>query len=398
MENPHSTESSRALSELDLTVRARISASGGWMGFDDFMALALYTPGQGYYSGPARKFGAKGDFVTAPEISPLFGACLAQQIAAWMEAGQLDHLVEFGAGTGQLATQVLNELARLGCPPRRYSIIELSADLQARQRKTLETLAPHAAHKVQWLGEIPRDLKAIVFANELLDAMPVRLFAWDGEALFERGVALNTQQALQWSDRAASAEFKREVQDSLTLAGIESLADLPAPYISEVPQQAKAWMLTLADHLEEGCLLTFDYGFPGREFFHPQRHRGTLACHYQHRVGFDPFQHVGMQDITAHVDFTAINHAALQAGFTLGGFCSQARFLLSTGLLDRLSLQPIDETIAYAKQAHAVGKLLSEAEMGELFKAIAWVKSGDAPKKAKLLEASLAFEEGGRQL
>jgi SAM-dependent MidA family methyltransferase len=398
MENRHSTESSRSLSELDLTVRARIGACGGWMGFDEFMALALYAPGQGYYSGPSRKFGAKGDFVTAPEMSPLFGACLAQQIAVWMEVGHIDHLVEFGAGTGQLATQVLNELARLGRPPRRYSIIELSANLQARQLRTLETFAPHAVRDVEWLSEIPLGLKAIVFANELLDAMPVRLFAWDGETLFERGVEMDAQQALQWGNRPASVEFKREVQENLTLAGIESLADLPAPYISEVPQQAKAWMRTLADHLDEGCLLTLDYGFPGREFYHPQRQRGTLACHFQHRVSFDPFQHVGEQDITAHVDFSAVNHAAAQSGFELVGFCSQARFLLSTGLLERLSLQPIEETIAYAKQAHAVGKLLSEAEMGELFKAIAWVKSDDAQRRTKLIAASLAFEQGGRSL
>jgi SAM-dependent MidA family methyltransferase len=369
------------------------------MGFDEFMALALYSPGLGYYSGPARKFGARGDFVTAPEISPMFGACLAQQIAAWMEAAEITHLVEFGAGTGQLATQILNELGRLGITPSRYSIIELSANLRAQQQSTLETLCPQSAHLVEWLDHIPPKLKAVVFANELLDAMPVRLFAWDGEALFERGVCFDApRQSFAWENRSPSAEFKKTVQQSLMLAGIESLADLPAPYISEVHEQGRAWIATVAEQLETGCVLTLDYGFPAREYFHAQRDRGTLACHFRHQVGFDPFLHLGEQDITAHVDFTNVHHSANAAGLKLAGFCAQARFLMNTGILDRLSQQPMDQTLAYASQAHAVGKLLSEAEMGELFKAIAWVKASDSATQERLLNASFAFDPGGRSL
>jgi SAM-dependent MidA family methyltransferase len=369
------------------------------MGFDEFMALALYSPGLGYYSGPARKFGVHGDFVTAPEISPMFGACLAQQIAAWMEAAEITHLIEFGAGTGQLATQILNELGRLGITPSRYSIVELSANLRSQQQGTLETLSPQSAHLVDWLDHIPGGLRAIVFANELLDAMPVRLFVWDGEALFERGVGFDAhKQTFIWADRIASREFKKAVQESLMTAGIESLADLPAPYLSEIHEQGQAWVRTVAEQLESGCLLTLDYGFPAREYFHTQRDRGTLACHYQHRVGFDPFLHLGEQDITAHVDFTSIHRSAAASGLKLAGFCAQARFLMNTGVLDRLSQQPMDQTLAYASQAHAVGKLLSEAEMGELFKAIAWVKSSDPATQERLLNASFAFDPGGRSL
>ena len=369
------------------------------MGFDEFMALALYSPGVGYYSGPARKFGAHGDFVTAPEISPMFGACLAQQIAAWMEAADISHLIEFGAGTGQLATQILNELGRLGAPPTRYSIVELSANLRSQQQGTLETLSPQSVHLVDWLDHIPGDLRAIVFANELLDAMPVRLFAWDGEALFERGVSFDeTTQRFAWVNHLASQAFKKSVQEALMTAGIESLADLPSPYISEIHEQGQAWIRTVAEQLQTVGILTLDYGFPAREYFHEQRDRGTLACHYQHRVGFDPFIHLGEQDITAHVDFTGINHSAAEANLTLAGFCGQARFLMNTGILDRLKQQPMDQTLAYASQAHAVGKLLSEAEMGELFKAIAWVKAKDPQVLERLLNASFAFEPGGRRL
>jgi SAM-dependent MidA family methyltransferase len=369
------------------------------MGFDEFMALALYSPGLGYYSGPARKFGAHGDFVTAPEISPMFGACLAQQIAAWMEAAEITHLIEFGAGTGQLATQILNELERLGAQPSRYSIVELSANLKAQQQSTLGALSPQSASLVDWLEHIPSGLRAIVFANELLDAMPVRLFAWDGEQLFERGVCFDEQrQSFAWSDRIASSAFKKMVQQSLMTAGIESLADLPAPYISEIHEQGQAWIQTIAEQLDTGCVLTLDYGFPAREYFHAQRDRGTLACHHQHRVGFDPFIHLGAQDITAHVDFTSIHRSAAAAGLKLAGFCAQARFLMNTGVLDRLKQQPMDQTLAYASQAHAVGKLLSEAEMGELFKAIAWVKACDPATQERLLNASFAFDPGGRSL
>jgi SAM-dependent MidA family methyltransferase len=397
MESPHSTES--ATSVLTQRIRAALAVQGDWLGFDQFMALALYSPGLGYYSGPAQKFGAQGDFVTAPEISPMFGACLARQIGAWMEAGAISHLLEFGAGTGQLASQVLNELQRMGQAPTRYSIVELSANLRDQQQSTIAALAPHALERVEWLDHMPQGLRAVVFANEVLDAMPVKMFAWDGEQLFERGVAFNeAQQAFEWCNRPASSGFTQEVKQSLTLAGIESLADLPVPYVSEIHEQGKAWIKTVAEHLDLGALLTFDYGFPAREYFHPQRDRGTLACHYQHRVSFDPFVNVGVQDLTAHVDFTSIDHAARLAQFKHAGYCSQARFLINTGLLDRLRLQPMDETIAYASQAHAVGKLLSEAEMGELFKAIAWVKAPDADTKARLFQASFGFEGGARQL
>lgn len=378
-------------------IQARIEAAQGWIGFDAFMALALYTPGLGYYSGPSRKFGAGGDFVTAPELSPLFGACVAGQLAAWMQAAGTGHLVEFGAGTGQLASQVLNELERLGQPVTRYDIIELSGNLREQQADTLRALSPTQQGKVHWLDRLPDQLQAVVLANEVLDAMPVNLFHWDGRQLFERGVAWS-ESGPCWQDRPATSDFEALVRRSLTGAGHADLKDLPAPYVSEVHAQGQAWIRTLGGHLQAGAVLTLDYGFPAREYYHGQRDRGTLACHHRHQVGFDPFLQIGAQDLTAHVDFTAIDAAAGEAGLNLAGFCNQARFLMNNGLLERLAAQPIDAGLAYASQAQAVGRLLSEAEMGELFKAIAWVKAEDPAMRQALLDASHGFEPGGRLL
>lgn len=361
----------------------RIEHAGGWIGFDAFMQAVLYEPGFGYYTGNSRKFGRGGDFVTAPELSPLFGACVATQCAQWLETVP-EGIVEFGAGTGMLAAHVLNELARLGIEDVDYRIIELSAPLRAVQRHTIETLAGHALSRVTWLDELPQRIDAVVLANEVLDAIPVRRFVYDGTQVLERGVACRREgrHAVEqldenpfapmfgWADRPAEPDFAAAVRDALERSGWPD-EERVMPYESEFGEQARAWVETLGARIGCGALLLFDYGFPAREFYHPQRNAGTLACHYRHRVHFDPFMVPGLQDVTSHVDFSALAAGAERVGLSPLGYTSQANFLLNAGLLERLALVPTEETLAYARQTQAVQYLVSEAEMGELFKVIA---------------------------
>ena len=366
--------------ELCGVIGQRIERAGGWIGFDSFMATALYEPGLGYYSGSSRKFGRGGDFVTAPEISPLFGACVANQCAQWL-AGRADGVVEFGAGTGMLAAHVLNELSRLGFDDVGYRIVELSAPLRAVQRHTIETLAPHAIARVRWLDELPEAIDAVVLANELLDAIPVRRFVLDGLKVLERGVARRDPrdfdprdpfaQAFEWSDRPADPDFEQAVRRALERSGWQA-DERAMPYESELGEQAQAWIETLGARLSGGALLLFDYGFPASEFYHPERSEGTLACHYRHRVHFEPFCLPGLQDITSHVDFSAMAAGAAASGLEPLGYTSQANFLLNSGLLERLAQVQPDDALARARQAQTIQALVSEAEMGELFKAIAF--------------------------
>ncbi|MGD9941788.1 MAG: class I SAM-dependent methyltransferase [Burkholderiaceae bacterium] len=368
---------------------ASIDAAGGWIGFDAWMQQALYEPGLGYYAAGSRKFGAAGDFVTAPELSPLFGACVAAQCAQWFEAGVPATLFEFGAGSGALAAQLLSTLQAEGALPSRYAIVELSADLRERQRERLAAEVPQLLDRVVWLEALPERLDGVVVGNELLDAMPVRLFRRSGGMVFERGVVRASQPdggatergGFTFADRPADADFARRVRALLADAnadvGADSDADgtegsISADYLSEVGEQAQGWVRTVGERIGHGALLLIDYGFPRAEFYHPQRDQGTLRCHYRHRSHGDPLRWPGLQDITAHVDFTAVAQAAAQAGLDLLGFTSQARFLIDCGLLERLMAQPRGDALAWARQTQAVQPLLSEAEMGELFKVIAF--------------------------
>ena len=363
-----------------------IKKQGGWIGFDRFMRSALYDPSSGYYTvgaGSAR-FGADGDFVTAPELSPLFGGCIAAVCAYWME--RVDPVItEFGAGTGQLAAQILNSLHREGRLPERYQIIDLSGSLRAQQKNTLDALAPGLGDRVQWLDEFPSDMTGVVLANEVLDAMPVRLFELNDGHIFEKGLSsAENSDGFAWQSRRADRSFSQAVQQSLARAGWggsdpENLdfGAWPHGYTSEIGQEADAWVRSVGQRLRDGVLLALDYGFPAAEYFHPQRSRGTLACHYRHRVHHDPLVYPGLQDITTHVDFTAISEAADSIGLDLVGYTSQANFLLNAGLLELLSKFPVEQTADYARQSQAVQTLVSEAEMGELFKVIAFVR-GDA--------------------
>ena len=336
------------------------------------MQMALYEPMVGYYSGGSRKFGAAGDFTTAPEITPLFGACLATQISRWFN--QVPHRVlEFGGGSGVLAAQILNELGRLGYQNIRYDMIELSSDLRVRQQQTLLTLAPQYAHRVEWLDEMPHEVEGVVIANELLDALPVSLFRATPDQIYERGVIWSNDgdPGFRWQDRPADSGLARKVRAKLSEFGWPDPGEWPAEYVSEYSPLVEAWVTTLTERIQKGVALFLDYGFPAREYYHPQRAQGTLMCHYRHRAHTDPFFAPGLCDITAHVDFDLVAQAAGLAGAEVLMYSNQARFLIGCGLLDRLAKFDVNQQVIYARQSQAVQTLLNESEMGELFKVIA---------------------------
>lgn len=348
-------------------LRKTISANGGWLPFDHWMAEALYAPGLGYYAAGNVKLadaddGAKtpaGDFVTAPQLTPLFARTIARQAAQVLRQTQTQAVLEFGAGTGALAEGVLRELDALGLDQTQYLILEVSADLRARQAERLASFGS----RVQWLDSLPNAFAGCVLANEVLDAMPVSLFCWgeDG-AVLERGVALDAQQGFVWSDRPAPAALAQAVA-----------ARMPAlrGYVSEINLQGEAWIAAMGSWLDRGAALLVDYGFPRSEYYHPQRAGGTLMCHLRHHAHGDPFTAPGLQDITAHVDFTAMADAALEANLQVLGYTSQARFLMNAGLMDLLAQLDPSDAQQYAQAVAPVQKLLSEAEMGELFKVLA---------------------------
>jgi SAM-dependent MidA family methyltransferase len=356
-----------------------IRGAGGWIGFDAWMARALYEPGMGYYSGPSRPFGEAGDFVTAPELSPLFAACVAAQASQWF-AHAAPEVVEFGAGTGRLAAGVLDALRVLGTPARAYAIVEVSGALRARQRETIAREAPWALEAVRWLDALPSSIDGVVIGNEVLDAMPVRVWEHEGDALAEVGVALGDDDGFRWAARPADAALREALVTALCAACDDPACDDPfgrlgpGRYRSELGEQAQAWVGTVGRALRRGALLLLDYGFPAREYYHPQRDAGTLIAHRRHRAHGDVLRWPGLQDITAHVDFSAVARAARGAGLELLGYTSQARFLVNCGLLERLAETTRDAPMdpARVRALGAVQTLLSEAEMGELFKAIAF--------------------------
>jgi SAM-dependent MidA family methyltransferase len=349
-----SIEPASVSAALDSLIRRAIARDGGWLPFDRFMAMALYSPGLGYYARGSRQFGALpssgSDFVTAPELSPLFGAALARQVAQALAGTGTDEVWEFGAGTGALALQLMQAL---GDQVRQYHIVDLSGTLRARQQ---ETLAAHA-HRVRWCHELPPTLRGVAVGNEVLDAMPVQLLHFDGRQWLERGVTAEPG-GFAWSDRPTAL---RPPHDAPFVPGT----------VTEIHPQAEAFVATLAERLERGAAFFIDYGFPAAEYYHPQRHGGTLVCHQAHRVDADPLQQVGEKDITAHVDFTGIALAGQEVGLDVLGYTTQARFLMNCGLLDLLQGAAI-ATLANAQ------KLLNEHEMGELFKVIGFARGGDA--------------------
>lgn len=362
-----SEHSARLCSEI----AREIAAAGGFISFARYMELALYAPGLGYYSGGARKFGAAGDFVTAPGLTALFGQALATQSRQLMNLSA-PHVLEVGAGNGRLAADLLTTLAAEGDVPESYGILELSGELRERQRETIAAAVPDLLDRVVWLDTLPERFSGIVLGNEVLDAMPVHLVRGSEAGLFEQGVRLAADGGLAPDERPATQSVARAAQALIGECGITG------DYLIEINLAARHWVAEWAHRLEKGILLLLDYGFPRREYYHPQRHTGTLMCHYRHHSHEDPFFFPGLQDITTHVDFTLIAEAAYEAGLDILGYTSQAQFLMNCGLLDRLA-NLSNGTPDYLRAAGAVQKLISPAEMGEFFKAIAVGRGIRAP-------------------
>lgn len=347
-----------------------INAAGGWLSFARFMEQVLYAPGLGYYSAGARKFGAAGDFVTAPELTGLFGQALARQVAQIM-ANSAPVILEVGAGSGRLAADLLLALEAAACLPEHYLILDLSADLRQRQHDTIAQAAPHLLSRVNWLDALPEHFCGVVVANELLDAMPVHVVRWEASEIYEKGVVLDDAGRFTWNDRPATGALLAAAK------GLQERHQLPPGYESEIGLAAAAWAASWGERLEKGALLLIDYGFPQREFYHPQRARGTLMCHYRHHSHTDPFFLPGLQDVTVHVDFTSIIAAAHGQGLDLLGYANQGQFLLNCGILDQLA--KLDSTSRnYPRASSAVNTLLMPHEMGELFKVMAIGRGVDA--------------------
>ena len=354
--------------QLAALIQKHIGQHQGWISFTDFMQMALYEPQLGYYSGGAKKFGHGGDFVTAPEISPLFAQTLANQAAQVLAATQ-GSILELGAGTGKLAADLLLALQDLNQLPGQYCIMEVSAHLRHIQRETMLAALPAGLmQRVVWLDTLPQNFTGMIIGNEVLDAIPVHLIHRTAQGLHERGVIFND--GFIWQDKRLSAGDLFEAANALAL---------PQDYLTEICPAAFGLIASLAHVLEYGVIVMLDYGFPAREYYHPQRNLGTLMCHYQHYAHTEPLVYTGLQDITAHVDFTRIAHAGVNNGLMLAGFCSQAQFLMNCGILDLMSQVSPHDMANYAPLAAAAQKLLSPAEMGDLFKVIAFSKQFDAP-------------------
>ena len=347
---------------LQALIAKDIRHKSGWISFARYMELALYAPELGYYSGGAAKLGKDGDFTTAPEITPLFGQALAQ-VASRLMAQSAPQILEFGAGSGKLAHDILSELSAQGVAVHRYSILEVSAELRARQRQTLRGFP-----QVQWIDTLPAAFSGVVVANEVLDAMPVHLVVKTEHGWKERGIGLSNKHFV-FRDRAC---------DPLLLQQITDADALPLGYLTEVHPTAAGFMRSVAEMLRSGhretgfgsAALLIDYGFPEHEYYLPQRSKGTLMCHYRHHAHDDPFYLPGLQDITAHVDFSAIAAAAMDGGLEMLAYMNQARFLIDAGIGDLLLRTPLEDKLRYLPRANAVQKLTSTAEMGELFKVL----------------------------
>jgi SAM-dependent MidA family methyltransferase len=377
---PSAAQISRS-TELTQHIIALIQAHQGWLPFDEYMNAALYTPRLGYYSNdgsPFSEFGAKGDFITAPLLSPLFGACLAEQALEVFERAGSNHILEIGAGTGQLAADVLTHLAKQGIKSQ-YYILELSATLRAQQQATL---ADAGIHNVIWLDALPVDFEGLIVGNEVLDAMPIKLVGMKQGAWFERGV-VHVAGQLAYADKPTVERLPT------SHSWQEALRESGATYLSETQHQQAAFIKSLASCLKRGVILMIDYGFPAKEFYHPQRNTGTLMCHIQHVAHDDALYYPGVQDITAHVNFSILKDAGCLEKLLAIGYTNQANFLINTGVLSLLSnIEPEQQRI----HANRVSKLLSEAEMGELFKVMAWQKGLDWDVD----DALLGFERGNR--
>lgn len=374
MDLPGLTEGESALlQEMRRRLAAEIAAAGGALPFDRYMEIALYAPGLGYYVNQRRKFGEAGDFVTAPEVSPLFGRCIARQVGECLHRLGGGDVLEVGAGSGRLAADLLSELEARGALPRRYCILELGPSLKQAQRQTLQAAVPHLMDRVHWLDGLPlKAFSGVLIGNELLDAMPVHRFrrhagAWqelavggDETALYDAWGPLRSPGLAQLLDRL--------------------WADGEAPddgYSSEVNMRLAPWLRAVAAGMTRGYLLLVDYGYTRREYYHPERRQGTLLCHFRHRAYADPYRLPGLQDMTANVDFTALARAALDAGFALAGYTTQAHFLIDSGLDELLQDADPGDLKGHLRRMQGVKRLTLPSEMGERFKVMALARAAD---------------------
>jgi SAM-dependent MidA family methyltransferase len=359
-------------------IASLIVEARGWISFADYMGAALYAPGLGYYVSGSRKFGADGDFVTAPELTPLFGGALAAQAAEVLDRIPGD-VIELGPGTGRLAADMLAALAVREALPARYRLLEVSPELRARQREHLQRHVPALMSRVQWIDVLPERWRGVLVANEVLDAVPPHVVVRRGGTWHERGVVVDADQLVVGD---------RPLGEGSLLAAARARFPAHGDYASEINPAAQALVSSLAARCDAGAMLVVDYGFAAAEYYHPQRSVGTLMAHYRHRSLTDTLFLPGLADLTAHVDFSAIAQSAVGAGMSLAGFTSQAHFLINCGVLELLATVGEPSSSSYLRQAAAVQKLLSPAEMGELFKVLALTRGID--------EVLLGFREGDR--
>jgi SAM-dependent MidA family methyltransferase len=359
---------------LILRIRDAIDAQGGWISFERFMEMALYEPGLGYYSAGSTKLGESGDFVTAPEISPLFSRCLAAQCIEVFDRIGTANILELGAGSGAMASDVLAELSLQNRLPERYFILEVSADLRERQRATLQQRVPELLARVEWLDQLPQALRGVVLANEVLDALPVQRFQMRGAQVNAVGVTWQLGR-LDWSEVRADPALESAVR----AVEKESGEPLPDGYLSELNLRLGPWINGIANALQEGVALFIDYGLPQREYYRHERREGTLLCHYRHRFHDNPLINVGVQDIGAWVDFTAVADSAVNAGLRIAGFTTQAHFLIGAGIeqfMADIASRPVAERVQLARQAMV---LTLPGEMGERFKVIGLAANYEHP-------------------
>ena len=353
-------------------IRERIDSAGGVLPFDEYMEAVLYAPGLGYYAAGSRKFGSGGDFVTAPELGPLFGQCLAREVGPVLASLKQACVLEFGAGSGALAVSLIEALSTLDQLPRRYCILEVSPDLQERQRKRLEPIANQHGLDIEWLERMPdAPLEGVILANEVVDAFPVTRFRVLNGKPVRAGVCIDGDGfAWDWIDDLGN--------DQSTMNLVRQY-QLKEGYTSEVCPRTRAWMGALASALQRGVVLVIDYGFPAAEYYLPERSEGTLRCHYQHQAHNDPLIYLGIQDVTSQVDFSALADAGRESGLEVLGYTSQEAYLLGLGLLELASPQPNHDEKQMLKTAAEVKELILPSQMGEAFKVMAFGKQADKP-------------------
>ncbi len=354
----------------------------GWVPYSEFMQMALYEPGLGYYSSDLRKFGAEGDFITAPEVSPLFAQCIARQVADVLGDMDTPTVLEFGAGSGVMAADMLLELEQLEALPEQYLILELSASLKLRQQDTIKEKAAHLLDRVVWLDALPAEkISGVVVANEVLDAMPVECFRINDGAVERLYVHCRNNEL--------TAEYK--AADEVVESAVRSIEQriettLPEGYRSEFNPAISGWLESIAAMLEQGMVLLIDYGYAAAEYYHEERQMGTMMCHYQHRAHADPLWYPGLQDITAFVDFTDVAYSAVDAGFDVSGYTTQAMFLMGAGLDELHQRQVTDDVKNQVMLAQQIKTLTLPSEMGERFKVMALTKNYDEPLRGFIMQ------------